>query len=92
MASLCTCSYSSNPAVAPGSFYSTTKAAINNMVKTYPSVAKTIPTDKATDDINSLTESITAFIAASAEVDVVVCPLNCFNLGSFHGRFESLTK
>ena len=80
-------SYSNNPAVAPGTYYDTTKAAINNIVKTYPAVAKAVPKGTTTTDIDSLTQSVNAFIAASAEVDVVVCPLNCFNMGSFHGMF-----
>lgn len=40
----------------------------------------------AQPDVQSMNANIKSFLAASSIVPVTVCPVNCFNMGSFYGE------
>lgn len=83
------CSYAPDAAVSSAEYYGAARAALDGLSTYARAVAPALPPSlAAVPDVANLGESVNAFMAASHDVPVTVCPVNCLNMGSFYGAHE----
>jgi hypothetical protein len=72
--------------VTSAQYYNAARDALDGL-RTYSTVvAPEVPATVSTKpDVQSMNTNINSFLAASEKVPITVCPVNCFNMGSFYG-------
>lgn len=73
-------------AVTSAQYYNAARDALDGL-RTYSTVvAPKVPAGVASQpDVQSMNANVNSFLAASENVPLTVCPVNCFNMGSFYG-------
>lgn len=72
-------------AVTSAQYYNAARDALDGL-RTYSTVvAPKVPAGVASQpDVQSMNANVNSFLAASENVPLTVCPVNCFNMGSFY--------